>query len=119
MVVLPLINLLMHLQNVHRNLKMVGYMIKKMAVTRYRRFKDFIPSNHRWILLILTVLAAVPLPHSVQAYDFQGCNDCHMETLDKDGQVGLASQKSTGLGIVSWRIPVMGSFYRVTNSRTY
>jgi len=36
------------------------------------------------MVVILTILVSIFLPLSLQAYDIQGCKDCHKATLDKD-----------------------------------
>ena len=56
----------------------------KISMTRYRHFKDFAFSSHRLLHIFLVVLAAVLLPHSMWAYDFQACKDCHGDVLNKD-----------------------------------
>jgi predicted CXXCH cytochrome family protein len=62
------------------NLKIVICM-SKSATPRYRSTKGSVISNYRRMEVILICLLSIFLPPSLQAYDFQGCKDCHNTIL--------------------------------------
>jgi predicted CXXCH cytochrome family protein len=58
--------------------------VAKIVSPRYRRIKGSIISNYHRLVVILLFFGAVFLSSPLQAYDFQGCKDCHKASLEID-----------------------------------